>query len=56
MNTHDPDRCEAARDLQRNGARAVVQCQGSVHHAGRHYFGEDHYTVTWIEASDVSAG
>lgn len=47
MKTNDPDRCPAGHDLHRHGRHAVVQCQGSVNHGGKHSFEEDHYVVRW---------
>jgi hypothetical protein len=47
MNTHDPDRCLASTTLVLHGAAVVLQCQSSIHHDGKHAYGEDHYTVRW---------
>lgn len=47
MKTNDPDRCPAGHDLDRDGHHAVVQCQRSVNHDGKHCFEEDHYLIRW---------
>jgi PleD family two-component response regulator len=47
MKTNDPDRCPAGHDLDRHGRHAVVQCQGSINHEGKHFFEEDHYAMRW---------
>jgi DNA-binding NtrC family response regulator len=49
MNTSDPDRCPAGHDVTRHGTPAVVQCQGSINHDGKHVFEEDHYLIRWLE-------
>ena len=49
MKTNDPDRCPAGHDLDRNGRHAVVQCQLSINHDGKHCFEEDHYLIRWID-------
>ena len=46
----DPDRCLAGHDFSRDCRPIVVQCQGSVHHDGLHFFGEDHYVFRWDDA------
>ena len=56
MNTNDPDRCTAGQDLYRHGHRTVVQCQGSVHHDGKHFFEEDHYVVRWVDDEAAHTG
>ena len=49
MKTNDPDRCSAGHDIERHGLRAVVQCQSSINHDGKHSFEEDHYMIQWRE-------
>ena len=49
MKTNDPDRCSAGHDIERYGCRAVVQCQSSINHEGKHSFEEDHYMIQWRE-------
>lgn len=51
MNTTDPDRCPAGHDLIRQGKPAVVQCQDSINHDGKHRFEEDHYRIRWLDAT-----
>jgi len=53
MWTNDPDRCPVGHELIRGNERVVVQCQGSIHHDGDHFFGEDHYTVRWTDGNAV---
>ena len=55
MKTNDPDRCTSGHDFTRNGQQTVVQCQGSIHHHGSHFFTEDHYTVRWSDPSRHAA-
>src|SRR3982751_6850092 len=54
MKTNDPDRCPAGHDIHRHGRRAVVQCQRSINHDGRHCFEEDHYLIQWREHETTS--
>lgn len=54
MKTNDPDRCPAGHDIHRHGHRAVVQCQRSINHDGRHSFEEDHYLIQWREHEPTS--
>jgi PleD family two-component response regulator len=54
MKTNDPDRCPAGHDIHRHGRRAVVQCQRSINHDGRHCFEEDHYLIQWREHKPTS--
>lgn len=54
MKTNDPDRCPAGHDIHRHGSRAVVQCQRSINHDGRHCFEEDHYLIQWGEHEPAS--
>lgn len=51
MHTNDPDRCPEGRDGMRNEVRVVLQCQGSIHHDGPHYFAEDHYRLYWLDVA-----
>ena len=53
MHTNDPDRCPSGHDVYGDQLK-VVQCQGSLHHSGAHYFQEDHYTVQWHDDRDSS--
>ncbi|WP_447978757.1 hypothetical protein [Candidatus Nitrospira bockiana] len=55
MNTYDPDRCPAGHDHDRLGRHTVIQCQGSLHHDGPHYYREDHYVIRWEEPGSVAA-
>ncbi|MDQ6734812.1 MAG: response regulator [Nitrospirota bacterium] len=54
MKTNDPDRCSAGHDIERYGHRAVVQCQSSINHEGKHCFEEDHYMIQWREDQTTS--
>lgn len=49
MKTNDPDRCPAGHDIERSGRHAVIQCQLSINHEGKHRFEEDHYLIQWRE-------
>lgn len=55
MKTNDPDRCPAGHDLDRNGHHAVVQCQRSINHHGKHCFEEDHYVIRWLDDEAATA-
>jgi PleD family two-component response regulator len=54
MKTNDPDRCPAGHDIERHGRHAVIQCQRSINHEGKHYFEEDHYLIQWREDETTS--
>ena len=56
MQTNDPDRCPAGHDLDRHGRHAVVQCQGSINHDGKHFFEEDHYAMRWQDQTTTPQG
>lgn len=53
MKTNDPDRCPAGHDIHRHGNPAVVQCQRSINHDGKHCFEEDHYLIQWREDEPI---
>ena len=40
-------RCDAALNQTRDDQPVLIQCQGPLHHEGRHFFTDDHYTVRW---------
>ncbi|HKN87330.1 MAG TPA: response regulator [Nitrospiraceae bacterium] len=54
MKTDDPDRCPAGHDMERYGRHAVIQCQRSINHEGKHCFEEDHYVIQWREDETTS--
>ena len=54
MNTDDPDRCPAGHDIERYERHAVIQCQRSINHEGKHCFEEDHYAIHWRDDETTS--
>lgn len=54
MKTDDPDRCPAGHDIERFGRHAVIQCQRSINHEGKHCFEEDHYLIQWRDDETTS--
>ena len=54
MNTDDPDRCPAGHDIERYERHAVIQCQRSINHEGKHCFEEDHYVIQWRDDETTS--
>ena len=54
MNTDDPDRCPAGHDIERYERHAVIQCQRSINHEGKHCFEEDHYAIQWRDDETTS--